>query len=396
MSDGRKLNKIVFTGWYPNGMEPVQNVFFRNLIYAIADQGSSCTVINPVKLTKGVRRALAVPYEEIETTPAGSRVRVLHPRILSASARQLGSFNTGRISEALFERGIIRAYRRLNESFDAAYGHFLLYGGLSAVQIGREAGIPSFFAYGECSYRTEVLDLYGEVVQSQIAGLSGVISVSTKNRRELEEAGIFKGIPTIVAPNAVDMTVFHKLDRQACRQKLGIPQDAFVVGFVGSFIERKGHLRVLEAVNRLENVYAAFAGSGDPAPQGERVVWCNGMNHGEIPVFLNAVDVFCLPTLNEGSCNAVAEALSCGLPVISSALPFNDDVLTTENSIRVDPMDVQAIADAIACLRDAPALREKMGQQALQDAQRLEIGRRASTILKFMETCGQCPEGDRL
>lgn len=383
----RKLKKLVFTGGYPNGMEPVQSVFFRNLIYAIADQGVDCTVINPVKLTHGALRAWRVPYEETETTPAGSRVRVLHPRVLSASAKQIGSFNTGRISEACYEWGILRAFRRLKESFDAAYGHFLLYGGLPAMQIGRETGIPSFFAYGECSYQTEVLDLYGKVVPRQIAGLTGIISVSSKNRKELEEVGLFDGIPTLVAPNAVDINVFHKMDKAACREQLGIAQDAFVVGFVGSFIERKGHLRVLAAVERLENVTVIFAGGGSPIPQGERVAWCGGMSHEEIPTLLNAADVFCLPTLSEGSCNAVAEAMACGLPVISSALPFNDDVLTPENSIRVDPMDVQAIADAIARLRDDPALRQRMGEQALRDAQRLEIGKRADAILQFMENC---------
>ena len=186
--------------------------------------------------------------------------------------------------------------------------------------------------------------------------------------------------------NSNDYTfiLFYRRNKDACRKKLGIPLDKYVVGFVGGFIERKGDKRLLEAVRQLDDVYVAFAGRGDNPPSGDRVVFCQAMEHEQIPVLLNAVDVFVLPTLAEGSCNAIVEAMACGLPIISSDLPFNDDVLTDLNSIRIDPMAIDQIRDAINKLRNEK-IRLEMGINAFATAQELSIEHRADKILHFID-----------
>ena len=97
-------------------------------------------------------------------------------------------------------------------------------------------------------------------------------------------------------------------------------------------------------------------------------------------------DIFVLPTLNEGCCNAVVEALACGLPVVSSDRPFNYDVLNESNSIMVDPMNVDEIADAIRKLKEDKELRHRLAEGALKMAEELTIDRRAQRILEFMES----------
>ena len=86
----------------------------------------------------------------------------------------------------------------------------------------------------------------------------------------------------------------------------------------------------------------------------------------------------------EGCCNAIIEAMACGLPIISSALPFNDDILTPDNSIRVNPMDLDGIKKAIIQLRDNKPLRQAMSYAALCTAQQFDINNRAKKILSFM------------
>ena len=93
-----------------------------------------------------------------------------------------------------------------------------------------------------------------------------------------------------------------------------------------------------------------------------------------------------MPTLAEGCCNAIVEAMSCGLPVISSNLPFNWDVLDENNSILVDPKNVDAIADAIIKLRDDKNLREQMAASSLKKASALTIDQRASDIIHFIKS----------
>ena len=157
------------------------------------------------------------------------------------------------------------------------------------------------------------------------------------------------------------------------------------MGFVGGFIERKGDKRLLEAANRITDVYLAFAGKGECKPSGERVLLCRAMRHEEVPIFLNAIDVFCLPTQNEGSCNAIVEAMACGCPIISSNLPFND-ILANDNSIRINPNSVDDIEKALRTLYASVELRTKLSQTAILDSKKFEIGQRAKKILEFISS----------
>lgn len=379
-----ELRKILFVGMYPNKVDKYLNVFFQNLIYAMADNGVECTVISPVSVTKYRTRIKSIPAECEEYTKNGAKVKEYFPRYLSASSKQIGKFNTRRITERNFQKCAVKAARKLDSKFDLVYGHFILDGGLAAIKVGKALGLPSFFAYGECDFESQVQSSYGLLKSKDIDGLSGVVSVSSKNTNELKGFDVFEGIPFITAPNAVNPKEFYPKDRTQARVCLDIPQDAFVVGFVGGFIERKGDKRLLQAVNSIEGVYAAFAGKGDEPPSGEKVVFCRALPHESVCDFLNAIDVFVLPTLSEGSCNAIAEAMACGCPIVSSDLPFNDDVLTVDNSIRIDPNSVEEIRAAIKRVYEDDKFRAHLREESLKTAENLKIHNRAKRIEEFL------------
>lgn len=87
--------------------------------------------------------------------------------------------------------------------------------------------------------------------------------------------------------------------------------------------------------------------------------------------------MFCLPTLNEGCSNAIVEAIACGLPIISSNLPFNDDILDSSNALLVNPESVDDIASAIKQLMDNSDLRQKLAEGSKEKAKSLWIEFRA-------------------
>ena len=375
---------ILFVGMYPDEVNKYRNVFFQNLIYSMADAGVNCTVISPVPITKYRSNIFKVSKERYDVSSNGNKIRVIHPRYISLSNVKIGRINTGYLSEKSFQRAALKVAKGLTNQFDVVYGHFILAGGLSAVRIGKLKGIPSFCAYGECNYESEVENQYGAIKAEEIKGLSGIIAVSTNNARVLKEKEPFADIPIIIAPNSVDMLLFYKRDKEACRRELGIPIEKFVVGFVGGFIERKGDKRLLEAVNSIDGVYIAFAGRGDNPPSSDKVVFCKALEHEKIPIFLNAIDIFCLPTQNEGSCNAIVEAAACGVPIISSDLPFNDDLLNNENSIRINPDSIDEIRQAIITVYTDEKKRAELANKVWNDSRNFDIKNRTDRILSFI------------
>ena len=77
--------------------------------------------------------------------------------------------------------------------------------------------------------------------------------------------------------------------------------------------------------------------------------------------------------------------MGCGLPIISSDLPFNDDILDETNSLRVHPSDVDAIAQAIRKIKEDTGLRNRLVQGAKAKAQTLRLDERTKRILQIIQ-----------
>ncbi len=375
---------LMITKEYPSPGEPVYP-FVEQLVNAFSDLSVQVTVVSPVNpLRRLLRGGHVPPAREVRGTDGGSKVLLLRPRYLSFGGRRTGPVNPAMWTLSAFSRAAERAIRGLPEKPEALYGHFVFPSGLTAASLGAKMGIPAFLAYGESTVK-----LFSGVPKAEVArrlkNLAGVVAVSGENAREIVEDGYYPFPERVrVFPNAVDPEKFRPMDRRAARERLKLPQDEFIVAFVGGFIERKG-VRVLSQALDAAGASSVFIGRGDLRPTAKDMRFCGAVDHDEIPLYLAAADVFALPTLNEGCCNAIVEALAMGLPVVSSDRPFNDGLLTEENSLRVDPTDPAAVAAAIAALKEAPALRARLAEGARKTGENLQIAMRAKNILKFME-----------
>ena len=81
----------------------------------------------------------------------------------------------------------------------------------------------------------------------------------------------------------------------------------------------------------------------------------------------------------------VPEAMACGLPIISSDLPFNDDILDKTNSLRINPTDIEAIKQAISRLKNDASLRHRLAEGAALKAQTLRIDQRVKRIIDIIQ-----------
>lgn len=334
---------------YPTPTDPFFP-FVEQIAIALVEEGINVIVIAPQSYTKHLLRGKELhpkvrKYHQIDD----NCVTVYQP-VIPTLGRNHMKFNS-----FFHKKAVNNVLKRLPQKPEVCYGHFW-HCGYGLYDYARKNNLPLFVASGESDVAVEnCFDL--EKARPFFNYVSGVICVSVKNKEESIDAGFTTEEKCVIAPNSVNSKLFRKLDKKSLRDKYSFPEDAFIVAFTGAFEHRKGSKRVSDAITLLNDptVKSFFIGRGlddrleDPDCEG--IFFKGPLDHEVLPEYLNMADVFCLPTLKEGCCNAIVEALACGLPVISSDKSFNYDILDESNSILIDPMNVKAISEAIYRLK---------------------------------------------
>ena len=371
---------------YPYKDDP-QFSFIEVLCLQLANKGVSIKVISPQSIIHVLLKKFRLhPTKRVyRPSKGGAEITVLRPWIL------ILPYRFQRVNNYLYKRAVELAFQLYHLTPDICYGHFW-YNGFYISDIAKRKHIPLFIVSGEGNF-DDLESLYKSKKYQEFAKyVKGVICVSTSCRDISVAYGLASEDKCIVIPNSIDGKKFYLKNKKQLRQEYDIPQEKFLVGFVGGFIYRKGPNRVSEAITLLndDNIISFFIGKGQgtdiQTPTCNGIIHCGSLAHDLVVDYLNMADVFVLPTLNEGCCNAIIEAMACGLPIISSDRPFNKDLLNESNSILIDPMDVNGIADAIKRLKCDVDYRNRLSDGALKTASQLTIEKRAETILEYIES----------
>jgi glycosyltransferase involved in cell wall biosynthesis len=156
----------------------------------------------------------------------------------------------------------------------------------------------------------------------------------TVHETMVKHADQYRQKPSRVISPGVDTSAFvpDPAAGRRIRQRLGWSDEARVVGYVGRFVPEKG-LAILTAALAASNASwcALLVGAGPlegdlhtfAASFPDRVQVVTGIPHGEIPQWLNAMDILCAPSLTTGRWREqfgrmLIEAMASGVPVIGS------------------------------------------------------------------------------
>jgi len=382
---------LVVAANYPSPRQPGSGAFIRAFVRSLADAGAGTEVIQPVSLFSRLHGPL--PVGGIDETPHGRRIRLHRPLYPSFSARDLGFTNTARLTQAAFEWAALRQLRRLADPPSLTYGHFLYFAGRTAVRIGARLGIPSFVAVGEGEFWT-ARRMGPRRPRLDFRSATGLLAVSSVLKEKLMQELDIPEAKIGVFPNGTDLRQFRPRERSEMRAHYALPAERFIVAYVGNFLKSKGVGVLAQALDGLDGAGSVFVGSGPLRPEGSHVLFRDALPHDRIPEILSAADVFVMPSFVEGSCNAVIEAMACGLPVVASNGRFHDDLLDESCSVRVDTTRPDAIREALVALRDDPGRRRDMSRRAVEKARGFDIRERAERVLAWMQERIHCAAGE--
>jgi len=366
---------------FPRIKRPSYGTFAYSLFKEISKQGAEVSVIAPYPISRKL-------YEIIDKTGKKKNIKidekffktVLRPSTFSVSTRLLPIRCIKKHNFKSFINSVRRVSKRIKTPdwiiayfFDAGCAALEAFRGEIPVFV--EIGESDFYVYKEVMTYREIKDYLNK--------FSGIIAVS-KNNKNIIENYLYDKEKIILLENGVDIETFRPINKEEARKVLGFPQNIIIIGFVGAFIERKGPLRVLEAINKLNNIYGVFIGRGNQIPRGEKVLFCGEVPNEILPFYLSSFDSFCLPSLQEGLSVAIVEAAACGLPLIVSDRPFNRSFLSEENAIFIDPESPDDIAHAIDFLMRNKDLINKIRLNNLGLAKKHSLSIRVQKLFDFV------------
>ncbi len=208
-----------------------------------------------------------------------------------------------------------------------------------------------------------------------------VFSVSHQLRGTLARRTGFPATKIEVIHNGVDTDRFRKnpVSRRQFRSALGVSEKEFCIGCVGRLNAIKDYptiLRAMEAFNEYCTAWRLFIiGTGAELARlrtfvSESMVLRHQVqflgSSNRIPEFLNAMDVYALPSLCEGISNSLLEAMATGLPVIASYVGGNPELIINGRSGLLFPVgDYERLAQQLVLVHDQLSLREELARNAV-------------------------------
>lgn len=354
------IRVLVFSSLYPHEGEPTLGVFVRNrLQHLTQDTPVRATVIAPVpwfpfksELFGSYGRAARASRQA-----ADGEIQVYHPRFLVIP--KIGMHFTPFFMTWSARRALKKMLKQGVE-FDLIDAHYLYPDGVAAARLAKHFRLPFLV-----TARGSDVTLIGAIASARDKIIHAcrsayhVITVSQSLKDRLVEMGVGAGHITSLR-NGIDAERFAPVKdaRITVCKETGLDADRKIVVFAGWLIPRKRVDLVIEAIFRLPDVQGVIIGDGplksdllaqlEERQLANRVVFVGQKQPDEMPRYLSAGDVFCLPSEREGWANVMLESMACGVPVVARGVDGAVELIQEDSVGRlVEGDDPDKYADAL-------------------------------------------------
>jgi glycosyltransferase involved in cell wall biosynthesis len=179
-----------------------------------------------------------------------------------------------------------------------------------------------------------------------------------------------------VVYNGVTEDFHPAANRHQVRQQLGLPKAARIILFVGRCEMDKGAGDLLRAFRSIAaeepSAVLLFVGEGGARQDlerhaGSRVLFAGHVGRERITLYLQAADIFALPSHGEGMPNALLEAMAVGLPCVAARVGGIPEAIEDGVNGLLIPMQSPAdIAAAVNRVFKSPDLAARLGSAAMR------------------------------
>jgi glycosyltransferase involved in cell wall biosynthesis len=354
---------VVLSTLFPSPPDPIAGVFIKERMFRVA-RHLPVTVISPQPWfpLQGLLRRWKPEYRP--DRPRFERVdgiEIHRPRFFALPGL-LRRFDG--LSIAMASWPVLRRLQRAGRA-DLLDVHFAYPDGYAGYLLAKWSRLPFVVTLRGKEERLRRFEPFRRRMTCALRHATRVIAVSAA----LRQVGIDLGAApdqSMLIGNGIDLDKFHPVPKAGARQALGIAPDAEVLVSVGGVGERKGFHRVIECLPGLlqQHPKLLLLIVGGPSPDGdwterlremvrsreldEHVRLLGPLKPEALKTPLSAADVFVLATRYEGWANVFLEAMACALPVVSTQVGGNAEVVCSERYGTLVPFgDETALRQAI-------------------------------------------------
>lgn len=336
--------------------------FRTPLVAALRESGATVFALAPRGDSEGALREAGARFVPVELVREGLSPTRAAREVLAMRRALLG-----------LELGLVQAFTLRADAW----------AGLALLGVGKPTYVAAVTGMGAARTLGGPRGwLVRKALRTGLARADAVIFQNPDDRRECEERGITaRDRGHLIVGTGVELARYgpdegRQQRARAIREEMGAGTKPLVLA-VGRLVGEKGAREFFEAAEGLRGrAVFCWVGGHDPGnptsiPTAEIARWRASRavaypgHREDVEDWLEAADIFCLPSYHEGVPRTTQEAMALSLPVVTTDAPgCRETVIDGENGYLVPARDNAALSAALARLLGDPPLRARMGQRS--------------------------------
>jgi teichuronic acid biosynthesis glycosyltransferase TuaC len=358
-------NLLVITSGYPF-KDSVSNIFIKERVDCLKQFFNKIYVISPLAYFPKWATNLSYikdscGYSKRPETYTYDNVEVFFPKYFPTPP-SIDSFLKLRLH--IIFKSVEKTIKKNQIKFDLIDGHFITYSGYIGAKLKEKYCKPLILTgHGGDIYNISARNKqWLEITKTILKSADKLITVSQKNRDILINKLGVRSDKIKLIQNGFNPKIFKFINEEKCREELGLPHDKKIILNIGRLDKVKGHEYLIRAIYKViksrSDILCIIVGNGPLKKELNTLIkdlkldnyiqLIGEKSHNEIPLWINACDLFVLPSLNEGFPTVIPEALSCGKPVIATNVGETSEIIHNDNfGYILEPKNENILAEKI-------------------------------------------------